>query len=79
MLPQSAQLGESALTLKETRVAAPREAANVLSPLPLPFPLPVCVPFPFPLPLCATTGRGEGSGRGGGTGRCRGGGLDVFL
>ena len=45
MLPQSAQLGESALTLNETLVVAPRDARGrrpLPEPLPLPFPL-VCV------------------------------------
>src|SRR5262245_22047796 len=48
MLPQSAQLGESALTLKATRVVAPREATIGLVlavPLPMPFAWPLACPF----------------------------------
>ena len=41
MLPQSAQLGESALTLNETLVAAPNDAVAT------PVPCPLLFPFPF--------------------------------
>ena len=45
MLPQSAQLGESALTLNETLVVAPRDA--VAAPVPCPMPLAWPLPLPF--------------------------------
>src|SRR6187549_3021797 len=59
--PQSAQLGESALTLNETLVVAPRDALKALSPLPEPFPFTFplrCVPFPLVAAAPTSTGRG---------------------